>query len=77
MAYKMHWYIRHTSISPGQIKKKQSTNIKLDEINRINVINDNSFIGILNNDNKYMKVTLKSQLTRVASLLTSGDYCEF
>ena len=44
-------------------KKKQSTNIKRDEIIIMNIINDNTFnlhISHLNNDNRYMKVTLKS-----------------
>ena len=46
-----------------QIKKKQSTNIKCDEINIKNINNDNTFNlynSLLNNDNRYMKVTLMS-----------------
>ena len=66
-AYKTHESIRRTPISAGQIKKKkqQSTNIKRDEINIMNIINDNTFNlynSLLINDNRYMKVTLKSKL---------------
>ena len=32
-AYKTHGCIKRTAIPAGQIKKKQSTNIKCDEIN--------------------------------------------
>ena len=39
----MHGCIRRTQISAGQIKKKQSTVIKRDEINIMNIINDNIF----------------------------------
>ena len=48
-------------------RKKQSTNIKRDEIYKINIINHNTFNRcnrFLNNDNRYMKVTLKSLLKR-------------
>ena len=48
---------------------KRSTNIKGDEINIMNIINDNTFNlhnSLLNNDNRYMKVTLKSNLIGVA-----------
>ena len=48
---------------------KQSTNNKCDEINIMNIINDNTFTpynSLLNNDNRYMKVTLKSKLIGVA-----------
>ena len=45
--YKTHRYIRCTLISAGQIeknpKKNQSTNIKREEINIMNIIIDNSF----------------------------------
>ena len=41
MACKMHGCIRHIPISVGQIKQKQSTNIKCDEIDVMNIINDN------------------------------------
>ena len=43
---------------------KQSTNIKRDEINIMNIINDNTYIlhnSLLNSDKRYMKVTLKSK----------------
>ena len=71
MAYRMHGDIRHTPISLEQIKKKtkQSTNIKCDEINTMNIFNDNTFDlhnSLLNNDNRYTKVTLRSKLIRVA-----------
>ena len=49
---------------------KQSTDIKRDEINIMNIINDNIFIlhnNLLNNNNRYMNVTLKSKLIGVAS----------
>ena len=69
-AYKKHGCIWRTQISAGQIKKKkQSTNIKHDEINIMNIINDNTFNlhdNHLDNDNRYMKVTLKSKLIGVA-----------
>ena len=71
-AYKTHGSIRRTPISAGQIKKtektQQSTHLKRSEINIMNIINDNTFNlhdSLLNNDNRYMKVTLKSQLTGV------------
>ena len=51
-------------------KKKQSTNIKRDKIDIMNIINDNTFNlynSLLNIDNRYMKVTLKSKLIEVAS----------
>ena len=69
MAYKAHGCIRRALISAGQIKKKRSTNIKLDENNIMNIITDNTFNlhkSLLYNDNKYMKVTLKSNLIGVA-----------
>ena len=50
-------------------KKKTTTNIERDEINIMNIINDNNFNlhnSLLNNDNRYMKVTLKSKLIGVA-----------
>ena len=67
MAYKTHMCIRYTSISAEQIpsqppnkqKSNQSANIKRDEINNLH----NS---LLNYDNRYMKVTLKSKLIGVA-----------
>ena len=60
MAYKTPGYTRRIPISAGQIKIKQ-TNIKRDEINIMNIINDNIFNlhnSLLNNDNRYMKVTV-------------------
>ncbi len=44
---------------------KQSTNIKRDEINMMNIINDNTFNlrnRLLNKDKRYMKVTPRSRL---------------
>ena len=68
-AYKTHGCISRASISVGQIKKKkkqkQSTNIKHDEINIMNIINDNTFNlhnSLLNNENSQMKISLKSEL---------------
>ena len=64
-------YKMHPNFS-GQIKKKilvkQSANIKHDEINIMNIINDNTFNlynSLLNNDKRDMKVTLKFNLVRV------------
>ena len=57
-----------------------SLNIKRDEIDIANIINDNTFNlnnNLLNNDKRYMKVTLKSQLIGVAIKLISADYWEF
>ena len=48
---------------------KQSTNIKRDEINIMNIINGKTFNlrnNPLNNDNRYMKVSLKSKHIGVA-----------
>ena len=63
-------HIRRTPISAGQIKKKKkNANIKCDEINIMNIINDNTFNlhnSLLNNDNRYMKVTLNFKLIGVA-----------
>ena len=50
-------------------KEKQSTNIKRYEINFMNIINDNIFYlrnSLLDNDSRYMNVTLKSKPTGVA-----------
>ena len=58
----------------------QHTNIKHDEINITNIINDNFFNlhnSLLNNDNRYMKVTLKSKLIGVARQLISPDFGKF
>ena len=46
----------------------------------MNIINDNTFnlhISLLNNDNRYMMVTVKFKLIGVAKLLISADYSEF
>ena len=46
----------------------------------MNIINDNTFNlpnSLLNVDESYMKVTLKSQLIGVARLLISANYHEF
>ena len=59
MAYKTLGCIRRTPISTEQIKKKQSTYTKRNEINIRIIINDNTFNlhnNLLNNDNRYMKV---------------------
>ena len=61
-------------------KPQQSNKIKRDEIYIMNIINANTFNlynRLLNNDNRYMKVTLKSKPIRVAWLLISTDYREF
>ena len=64
----MYESIRRISISAWQIKKilvKQCTNIKRNEIIIRNIIDQNTFNlhnSILNNYNRYMKVTLKSKL---------------
>ena len=61
-SYKTHGCIRRTPISAGQIKKK-ITNIKRDEINIMNFINVNTFNlhnSLLNDNNRFMKVTVKS-----------------
>ena len=65
-------------ILAGQIKKKkeQSTYIKRDEINIINIINDNTFNlhnMPLTNNNRYMKVTLKFKQIGIARSLISAD----
>ena len=51
----------------GKLRKKQSNNIKRDEINIINIINNsfNLHNTLLNNDPRYVKVTIKSKLTGV------------
>ena len=44
----------------GKSRKRQSTNIKHDKINILSIINDNTFNlrnSLLNNDNRYTKVT--------------------
>ena len=56
-----------TPIPAGQIKKKKivkhSTYIKFDEIAIEDIINENTFHmhnSLLNNENRYMKITQKS-----------------
>ena len=64
----------------GNSRKNQSTNITPDKIDMMNIINDNTFNlhnSLLNNDNRYMKVTLKSKLIGVARKEISADYREF
>ena len=62
--------MRRTPISVGQIKKKKQSTIKnVIKIDIMNIINDNTFNlhnNFLNNDIRYMKVTLKSNLIGVA-----------
>ena len=58
----------HPNFSRANQEKKHSSNIKRDEINTINNIIDNTFNqynSLLNHDNTYMKVTLKSELIGV------------
>ena len=72
--------IHFRRVNQDKILMKQSINVKCDEMNIMNIINDNTFNlhnSLLNNDNRYMKVTLKSKLTGVARLLISADYHEF
>ena len=68
--YKTHGCIRRTPISGrADLEKKQSSNIKCDKINTMNIIKDRTFNlhnSLLNYDNRYMKVTLKSKLIGVA-----------
>ena len=48
-------------------------------MNIMNIINDNIFNlhnSLLDNDNRYMKVTPNSELTGVATKLISADYRE-
>ena len=64
MVYKTHSYFNRANQ-----EQKLSTDIKRDEINIMNIINDNTFNwhnSLLNNGNKYMKGTLKSKLIGVA-----------
>ena len=62
-------YKKHPNFSRANQDKKQSTNIKHDEIDIMNIINDNTFNlhnSLLNNDNRYMKITQKSTVIGVA-----------
>ena len=64
MAYKTH-----PNFNRANQEKKQSTHLKCDEIDMMNIINNNTFNlpnSLLNNDNRYMKVALKSKLIGVA-----------
>ena len=68
----MNWCIKRTPISAEQIKKKKkkSTNIKREEISIMNIINGNTFNlynSQSNNDNRYIKATLKSKQKGVAN----------
>ena len=62
-----------------KILVKQSTYIKHDKINIINIINNtfNVHNSFLNNDNRYMKVTLKFKQIEFARKLISANFCEF
>ena len=67
MAYKTH--PNFSRANQEKLLVKQSTNIKHDEINTMNITNDNTFNlhnSLLNNYNRYMKVTLKSKRIGVA-----------
>ena len=73
-------YKGHPNFRRADIEKKLSTNIRREENNIMNIINDNTFNlynSLLNNDNRYMKVTLKSKLIGVARWLISADHHEF
>ena len=57
-----------THLNFSGTNQEKSTNIKRDEINKMNIINDNTFNlhnSLLSNDNKYMKVILKSMLIEI------------
>ena len=64
--------IRCATISAGQNTHTHThthTHTECDEINIMNIIHENPFNlhnSLLNNDNRYMKVTLKSKLIGVA-----------
>ena len=67
MAYKTHPNFNWAN--QEKMLLKQNTNIKSDEINIMNIIKDNTFnlhYSLLNNDNRYMKVILKSKIIGVA-----------
>ena len=60
--YKTLGSIRRVPISVGEPGKKLNTNIKRDGRNIMNIINDNTFNvhnSLLNNDNSYIKISLK------------------
>ena len=61
--------IRCTQFQQVNQEKKRSTNIRRDEDNIMNIINDNNFNmhdSLLNKDKRHMKGTLKSKLIGVA-----------
>ena len=63
----------------GKSRKKTKNKVLSDEINIMKIIYDNTFNlhnSFLDNDKRYMKVTLKFKLIGVARLLISADYCE-
>ena len=65
--YKMH--PNFSRANQEKILVKQSTNIKRDEINIMNIIDDNTLNrhnSLLDKDNRYTKITLRLKLTRVA-----------
>ena len=64
MAYKMHPNFNRANQEKNLVK--QSTIIKHDEINIMNIINDNAFNLHNKPFKRYMKVTLKSKLIGVA-----------
>ena len=69
-------HLNFSRANQEKILVKQSTNIKCDEINIMNIINDNTFNlhnSLLNNDNRYMKVTLKSKLIGSCKVANFGQ----
>ena len=73
-------YLLFISLLCGQIYKIQGTNIKHKEINIMSIINDNTFNlhnRLLDNENRYRKVTHKSKFIGVARKLISANYREF
>ena len=77
--YKTHPNVNRANTKKAKKNKKQtSTDNKRDEINIMNIINENTFnLNLLNNDNRYMKITQKSKLKGVSRQLISTDYREF
>ena len=77
MMYKTH--PNFSRANEEKILAKLSSNNAHDKIN-MNIITDNTFNLyniLLNNEKRYMKVTLKSKLIGVASELILADYCKF
>ena len=67
MGYETYGCIRRTPISAEQIKKKKKkTNIKHDEINMLNIVNDNTF-------NLYNSL-LNNNITQLAGVVEYNDY---